>query len=164
MRCVVDTSVWINLHNGNILLQALLLTNRGWEFYITDAVARELEEPSCKTLEQNGIKRYSLSDNQVSETETLRKQKRGLSVADASSIVAAQVLQALILTDERSLREKAQELQIEVHGTLWLLDQLVAAQLINNMTVRDALDRMIAAGAWFPREEVSRLKTRYNCP
>jgi predicted nucleic acid-binding protein len=164
LRCVVDTSVWINLHNGKILPQALSLTNRGWEFYMTDEVARELEEPSYEILEQNRVKRYSLSDNQVIETDMLQKQASNLSVEDASSIVATQALKTVILTDEQPLRQKAQELQIEVHGTLWLLDQLVAAQLINDETVCDAIARMIAANAWFPKQEVNRLKTRYNCP
>jgi len=156
--------VCINLHKGSILPKALLLTNEGWEFYLTDSIARELKEPSCDILEQLGVKRYSLSEREVAEIQALRKQKRALSVADASSVVAARALGALILTDERSLREKAQELQIEVHGTLWLLDQLVAAQLINDETVCDAVARMIAANAWFPKQTVNRLKTRYNCP
>jgi predicted nucleic acid-binding protein len=93
-----------------------LLTNEGWEFYLTDSIARELKEPSCDILEQLGVKRYSLSEREVAEIQALRKQKRALSVADASSVVAARALGALILTGERSLREKAQELALLRRG------------------------------------------------
>jgi predicted nucleic acid-binding protein len=160
----VDTSVWINLHNGSLLLQALSLTNKGWRFYVTQLVARELRDPSGEILEQWGVKRYSLSNKEIREIETLRKQKPALSSADASVIVAAKALGVSILTDERLLREKAKELGINVHGTLWLLDQMIKNQLIDNDVLCDALDKMIDAGARFPEDEVKRLKTHYNCP
>ena len=164
MHCVVDTSVWINLHNGSLLLQALSLIDNGWGFYVTQLVARELKNPSVKILEQQGVKRYSLSNKEIRESETLRKQKPALSSADASVIVAAKALGVSILTDERLLREKAKELGMDVHGTLWLLEQMVENRLVDNDVLCEALDKMSDAGARFPKDEVKRLKTHYNCP
>lgn len=131
---------------------------------MTQLVARELRDPSSEILEQGGVERYSLSNNEIRESETLRKQKPALSSADASVIVAAKALRVSILTDERLQREKAKELGISVHGTLWLLEQLVAAQLIDSATLCSALNRMLAASARFPEDEVKRIKTHYNCP
>lgn len=155
--------MWINLHNGSLLLRVLSLADEGWEFYVTGLVVQELEQPPWETLRQQGVKCYSLSDTQVGKSERLQKQKSTLSLADASVIVAAQALGTLMLTDERSQRKKAEELKIEVHGTLWLLEQLVAAQLIDSATLCSALNRMLAAGARFPKDSVRSLKTRYNC-
>jgi predicted nucleic acid-binding protein len=164
LHCVVDTSVWISLYKAGVLPEALRLTNKGWVFLVTDAVARELQEPSYDALAEQGVRYYPLLDEANSEVEALVQTELVLSEADASAVVAAQAVSALILTDDRPLREKAQKLRIQVHGTLWLLEQLVAARLIDDATLCLALERMMAAGRRLPTQVVSRLKTRYNCP
>jgi len=163
LHCVVDTSVWISLHKAGILPEALLLINKGWVFLVTDAIERELQEPTYEALAAQGVRYYPLSEEANSRVQALTQTELALSEADASAVVAAQAVSALILTDDRPLREKAQELRIQVHGTLWLLEQLVKAQLIDDAALCLALERMMAAGRRFPPHLVSRLKAHYNC-
>jgi predicted nucleic acid-binding protein len=164
LRYIVDTSVWISLHKGDIIPQVLLLTNKGWDFLITNFVALELQEPSSQTLIQQGVQLYPLSKTEVAAVEIMVGETPALTQADASLIVVAHTLNATILADDKVLREKAGELRVKVHGTLWLLEQLVAAQLIDSDTLCDALEKMIAAKRRFPKQAVNRLRTRYNCP
>jgi hypothetical protein len=101
LHCVVDTSVWISLYKAGVLPEALRLTNKGWVFLVTDAVARELQEPSYDALAEQGVRYYPLLDEANSEVQALVQTELVLSEADASAVVAAQAVSALILTAHR---------------------------------------------------------------
>lgn len=101
MHCVVDTSVWISLHTAGVLPNALQLIHRGWTFCVTEFIARELREPDFQSLAAQGVQLHTLSTQELLAPPQMLTQFPMLSAADTSLIVAAQTLEATILTDER---------------------------------------------------------------
>jgi hypothetical protein len=59
-----------------------------------------------------------------------------------------------LLTGDRNLRELAQMSGIEVHGTLWLLEELMTHRLITFTQASTGLDAMRRAGSRLPVGEV----------
>jgi hypothetical protein len=75
---------------------------------------------------------------------------------DLLALVLAQRENGVFLTDDRRLRELAGVRDVEVHGTLWVLDRMVAHSFVRPEQALRALDTMVRMGCRFPREEVDR--------
>ena len=67
-----------------------------------------------------------------------------------------------LLTNDKPLRDIATEAGIEVHGTLWILDNMVCLNLISPGDAVDALESMIAKGSRFPPLECDRRMKRWG--
>ncbi|MBN1919253.1 MAG: PIN domain-containing protein [Verrucomicrobia bacterium] len=160
-RIVTDSTIWIDLSCGGVIAQALGLDV---EFLAPDAILRELRDPSGLHLVELGVRSIELSAEQVDEALTLLESNRSLSVQDAFACVLAHSLGAMLLTGDRRLRRIAEARTIEVHGTLWLLTQMVDKELLRRTEAADALDLMRAAGSRVPAEEADRLLTLWRKP
>jgi len=94
-----------------------------------------------------------LSGEQVEEVAFLREQYHALSANDLSAFVLAKSLRGTLLTGDRLLRRLAEQEKVPVHGTLWLLDQLVESSVISTGRAAEALKRMLSCRSRFPKEE-----------
>lgn len=114
MRYVADSSVWISLHKGLILDHFFHLM---WVGILPDLVLEELIEPSGKEIESRGVMRTILTGLELQEVTRLATLYLDTSVEDLSALVLTKRENAILLTDDRSLREAATEEGIETHGT-----------------------------------------------
>ena len=80
----------------------------------------------------------------------LRSRYRSTSVNDLFALVLAQHLGVILLTSDRHLREAAAKEQVAVHGTLWVLDEMVRLALISPIRAADALDIMLTNSRRLP--------------
>jgi len=67
----------------------------------------------------------------------------GLSDTDVSVIYLAERLDAIVLTGDGRLRHLSEVRQLEVHGTLWIFDQLVEAEIMSGKVAAQKLDYLI---------------------
>jgi predicted nucleic acid-binding protein len=132
-------------------------------FYIPDLLVIELKRPSADHLTRVGLVVYTLTGEQLIEIVELRGTYSALSLPDIATFVMAQALSIGLLTGERRLRELAQVAGIEVHGTLWLLGELLRHGFINHAQACAALQAMLHAGRRLPKTEVSNLRLRWGC-
>ena len=160
MHCVTDSSTWINLKNAGLLKEALRLP---FVWLIPDVILEEeLDDPSGKWLEEQGVQRCELSGPQVELVAEMAVRYLRPSRNDLFALVQAKEEGSLLLTDDGPLRKAACAEGVQVHGTLWVLDQLLSQALINKRTAAERLRRMIKAGARFPAEEVARRLLRWE--
>jgi predicted nucleic acid-binding protein len=75
------------------------------------------------------------------------------SLADVSCYLVAKTQGMPLLTGDSRLRKQAAKDGVLVHGALWLLDQLVAHELIATAHAAAALQAMLNAGARLPQAE-----------
>ena len=68
----------------------------------------------------------------------------------------------MLITGDNNLRTAGEEQGVEVHGTLWLLDQLHANGHLPDSAAHNALKRMVDEGSWLPKEEVQKRLTRWR--
>ncbi len=147
---IVDANILIDLHVGGSLSEFFRLPFR---FVTPDVVLAELVEPDGETLVVRGLERAELSGKQVLAVAELRARYRWVSVRDLFALVLAQALGTTLLTGDRHLRQAADVEGVAVHGTLWLLDEMVRLGVVPPGQAAQALERMLARGSRLPHDE-----------
>jgi hypothetical protein len=71
-------------------------------------------------------------------------EETGLSVTDASVLFLEIREEAILLSGDKQLREQARLRTVAVHGTLWIMDQLVAAGILVGPVAADRLETLMA--------------------
>ncbi len=155
-RCVLDTNVPIDFHWGEMLEALFALP---FDFLAPDVVVAELEVPDGQELLALGLRSLSLDGEQVSEVMTLAARHRRPSVNDLFALVLARTRGATLLTGDRALRDLAEAEGVDVHGTLWLLDELVRLKVATPWEASAGLNLMLDHGSRLPERE-SRLRIR----
>lgn len=67
----------------------------------------------------------------------------GMSETDMSVIYLAIREEAMVLSNDRLVRTSAKVRQLEMHGTLWIMDQLVNEALLNPNVAADRLEALM---------------------
>lgn len=128
MACVIvnDASCLIDLHKGRLLHAMLSLP---FSFVVPLPVrASELLDFTAqewRVLDDGGMQTFDLSPDAVGQALELKAKRAQLSANDCFCLVTAlHHEEAVLLTGDRQLRRSAMDMNVEVHGVLWLLDRL----------------------------------------
>jgi predicted nucleic acid-binding protein len=159
LRCVVDTSLLIDLYVGEVLSAAFCLP---FTLAAPDVIVEELVEPDGRALVARGLSPIELSGAEVERVFHICARFRNVSVNDLFALVAAESRGATLLTSDRHLRTAAEALGIQVHGTLWLLEEMVGHRLVSAFAAAEAVERMLKRGRRLPRRECLRLLTDWR--
>lgn len=127
-QCVIDTNIIFDFWCCGLLE---LLLGIGTTLVTTDLVAAELCDPPRPLVTSLGLTVASLSGAQLLEIQTLEERVPQTSMVDRSALVLARDHGLTLLTGDSALRMCAEELGIEVHGTLYILDEMVGTGLID---------------------------------
>ncbi len=73
---------------------------------------------------------------------------------DLFALVLSREIEAILLTGDGSLREAAEREGVQVHGTIWLLDQMVEHEIIDKQERAASLKLMVESGSRLPWEEI----------
>lgn len=147
---ISDTNIWIDFDHAGLLdaLFALPFT-----FVSTDFVVGELNDSASAGLLARGLVVETLDEAAVAQLFGLMDQHNNSSLADVSCYLVAKRKGRPLLTGDGRLRKQAAKDGLEVRGALWLLDQLVAHDLIAAAHAAAALQAMLDAGARLPHAE-----------
>lgn len=158
---VSDTSVIIDLERGELLESVFQLTV---DFAVPDLLFhRELAGPLGDRLLALGLRVEELSPGEVQGATVLRRADASLSLPDTFAFALAQGRQWTLLTGDAGLRRTAEAHALDVHGTLWVLDQLEAQGACSLQVLAAGLAK--ASGhprCRLPRAEVNARLTRYR--
>ncbi len=159
LRCVVDASVLIDLTRGGIL-EMLFRLEADW--MISDLAIEELRDPSLETLLALGLRVMEFSGQDILKIISLGQEYPALSLPDRAHLALAERERAILLSGDRHLRVAAQALDVTVHGTLWLLDELVKAGLLLPSQATHALRQMLRQGSRLPKEACEKRLQRWE--
>jgi predicted nucleic acid-binding protein len=145
--CVIDTNILIDLQAGRILRPIF-----GLALYLmtTDLLLEEFRGSDLAQLEDRGLIRCELAPADVEELARLRAQYTRLSIPDLSALVLAHKTRSMLLTGEADLRSIAQRRGLTVHGTLWVLDEMIRCGLVPRLVASKALQRMMQGNSRLP--------------
>lgn len=153
----------ILVNDANILIDLLKLDlidhffDLDYEFHVTDFVMAEIQEENTGKLDvliQNGkLMKRVFEFDEMGRISDLESKHPGLSIADCSCLYLAGGLSAVLLTGDAALRKNAERHNINVHGLLWVFDQLVNHSIVTRKTARDKLKMMMATNPRLPSEE-----------
>ncbi len=147
---VVDANIFIDLRTGDVLEDFFRLPHA---IVTPDIICTELLVPPCDHLLALGLRTVSLPGDQMQEAAQLQQEKyRGLSIADLSVLFLARGMNTILLTGDGLLRKIAASNGVVVHGTLWILEHMIAHSVLTYKKAAQALRQMIAQDCHLPIE------------
>ncbi len=152
-RFVIDTNVLIDFAVGGILRELFRLEA---EWMIPDLALQEIHQPEPSLLRQLGLSVLELTGAEVAQVSALRESYLALSVADLALLVLALREGAILITGDKGLRTAALSQRVVVHGTLWLMDELVMRGVLDKRSASGALRTMQANQRRLPQRECQR--------
>lgn len=167
-QIVTDTCFWKDLSAGGILFKPFELK---YKWAVTDFIAFELKKwlPHLgDNLYSKGLLKLDLDGDLVQKVNTLnaeqsRSTRKKLSLADISCLVIAEFAGLTLVTSEKELTYIGRKLGFNVHGTLWVLDQMVEVENIlePSSSVR-AIKMMLEKKRRLPKAECKRRLKKWS--
>lgn len=132
MRIIVnDANILIDLIELELLPHFFELD---YEFQTTDLLIDEILEDQYHSLlpyiDQGSLSIQEMNEDDIIEINILERANPSLSPQDCSAFYHASRLNATLLTSDNSLRRFAAMNKIEIHGHLWVFDQMVNSKTI----------------------------------
>ena len=156
---ISDTNIWIDLRNAGLLdaMFDLPLT-----LCCTDFVLSELKDFDHQHLLARGLVVETLDELATAALFPLMQAHNNSSLADLSCYRLSQQTGSALLTGDGRLRKQAKADGLQVHGALWLLDQMVMHQIIEPKNAATSLQSMLDSGAWLPMDDCQKRLTLWN--
>lgn len=156
MRIAVqDANVFIDLELAGLFD---LWFQLGVETHTTDLIKSELEdgdhEQTLTYFESGQIKEHGLSFEELVQVSALEQDVGSKAkFNDCSVLFLAVKLDAMLISGDKALRKAGCARQVEVHGTLWIIDQLVAGKIITGEIAAAKLKLLMSLKRYLPAEE-----------
>src|SRR5579864_4023374 len=136
---ISDASVLIDIECGELTSAMFSLP---WQFAVPDILfAEELAERHGHLL-RFGLISKTMSGDLVAEAYGLHQKYIKPSVNDMLALTLAKHEGCQLLTGDKALREVAKELNVEVHGTIWLVEEMLQGEKITVDVARVAFQKM----------------------
>ena len=166
MRIVVsDSSCLIDLRKGSLLEVFLRLP---YEFLIPNTLFEEellkFTDAQKSALLEGGLKVVDLPGERVIRAQQVVQTVPHLSVHDGFAFALAESHPGcVLLSGDGELRKFASEHAVEVHGILWILDELHRCALATSSRLESALNLFASdATVRLPPKEVAACLKRYR--
>lgn len=131
MKIVVnDANILIDLCKLDMLEAFFRLQ---YDFHVVDDVWEELNSQHQILLRPYiQAKRLVVVEDTVEITDILqiKQQRNQLSIPDCTSLLYAKEQKSILLTSDKNLRTTADQHKVEVHGHLWVFDNLVDDKIL----------------------------------
>ncbi len=159
MLLISDANILIDIENGLLTPAVFRLSS---EIAVPDILFElELRERYSHLLDA-GLKIKSLTPESVKKTESLTAQYPRPSMMDHSALALAIQEQCPLLTGDKDLRIAAKKENVEVHGTIWIVEQLLNQKLIQLHRAKDGFDIMKAKGSRLPWTDADKLINKWE--
>lgn len=157
--CILDASVAIDLLRGDIVLEFdTLPLNVGIPDVILAEVVEE-EELTGLTFEI-----VEFTGEQVLEAARLKGNTNNISTPDLFAFIAARERADILLTGDAELRQLAETEGIQVHGVLWVLDELVHERILVPLRAARALRDILDGNSFLPKVDCELRFRRWGAP
>ena len=116
-----------------------------YDFHFVDAVWEELNTQQKTQLQPYiNTKRLILVKKPVETSDIfqIKKQRHQLSIPDCTSLLYAKRLKSILLTSDKNLRITASQHGIDVHGHLWVFDNMVTTEILTKKAAAAKLHKL----------------------
>lgn len=162
---VNDTNIFIDLHSVGLLEEMCRLP---YEIHTVDLVVAEIADADQRRIFDELVARGEISvdgftaDEVIEIVEEHSSVYGNLSIPDCSVCYFARKHNVPMLTGDRRLRRYAEEQSIEVHGILFIFDELVRHDIISTSMAADRLEELFAINARLPKAEIRERINRWK--
>ena len=162
---VNDTNIFIDLHSVGLLEEMCRLP---YEIHTVDFVVAEIADADQRRIFDELVDRGEIyvdgftADEVIEIVEEHSSVSGNLSIPDCSVCYFARKHNVPMLTGDRRLRRYAEEQSIEVHGILFIFDELVRHDIISTSMAADRLEELFAINARLPKAEIRERINRWR--
>lgn len=150
---ITDTNIWIDLDHGELLE---LIFHLPYQICAADFAKAEIRSIDVTVLERQGLIFQGLDKTLMAELLSLRQRKTAIAIADLEAFLLAREQGAVLVTGDRNLARLAMDEGLEVHGLLWLMDEMVQIGVLRPLRAAASLSTIIDRGARLPADECDR--------
>jgi rRNA-processing protein FCF1 len=151
---IQDANILIDLIKANLFTHCMQL---GYRFYTTDIILEELYEEQAALIHPFILSKVfqviPISQEELIEIKEQTLFHPRLSEQDCSAFYYAQKLNALLITGDKYLKEKALTSGLEAHGILWIFDELVFHDILTKTDAINSLRVLMTKNKRLPFEE-----------
>jgi hypothetical protein len=147
---VTDTNIWIDLDHGGLLE---LMFQLPYQICTADFARVEIRSVDIAILERYGLIFQELGKELIAELFRLRQHKAAMAIADLAAFLLAREQGAVLVTGDRNLVRFAIDAGVDVHGLLWLMDEMIRLGVLEPGKGADSLKIILEYGARLPAEE-----------
>ncbi len=155
---ISDASVLIDIECGELTSAMFSLH---WQFAVPDILFSEELAERHGHLSQFGLLSKTMSGELIAEAYKLRQKYMRTSVNDLLALTLAKHENCQLLTSDKALREVAKKLNMKVHGTIWLVEQMLQNNKITSEVARVSFQQMQNSGSRLPWIEVEKMLSKF---
>lgn len=155
---ISDANVLIDIEFGDFTSSIFLLP---YDITVPDVLfEQEMKERHSQLLDL-GLKVKSLTAEAVQQVHQLIAKHSQPSVLDHFALALALQEKCPLLTGDKALARAARSENVEVHGTLWLIERLLDAGRINSHQAKQGFENMKTMKSRLPWGDVETMLARY---
>ena len=121
--------------------------------FVLSEINKEQRQFVMPLVKEGLLKIDNAGEQEIIDIYNLSNRVKALSVADCSVFLLAERLRATILTGDGYLRRYSTKHDIEVHGILWIFDQLLESNVISKSSAINKLLLLIDKNSRLPKSE-----------
>jgi rRNA-processing protein FCF1 len=155
---ITDTNVLFDVIKTGVLPEFFSL---GYDICTTVFVIEEIKQATQKELVETYIRSNQLTvfeftgediDDIVSFDE-VRSLKR---FTDKSVIWKSLQLNCPMLTGDNKMKKIAESIGIEVHGSIWIIEELLNSRMISEARAIELYEHLMEINSWLPKDEIEK--------
>jgi rRNA-processing protein FCF1 len=160
-----DANLFIDLHEIALTEKFFQLP---FSFHTTQLILSELEQEQLHKLQPfldaEILIVMHLNREEIESLGSLTTQSKKLSRQDLSIYFYAKQIgeNCLILTGDNRLRKEAERQGIEVHGILWVFQQMIDEKILTAQKAIDKLMELERVNFWLPKVECHKMKEEWK--
>lgn len=151
MLLISDANILIDMEEGRVLELMFRLPER---FAVPNILYEEELMNRHAALPARGLLILEVRGEFVEEAQRLRTLYKRPSMNDLLALALAKQEKCPLLTGDSRLRDAAEVEQVEVKGTLWLMERLWTEGLLDLAALRQTYDLMLQCGRRLPAAEI----------
>jgi len=161
---ITDTNVFFDIIGINALPEFFSLP---YEICTTDFVVNEILRTQQREqieifIRAKKLTVFKLTEIEVDEVKAFKTIRIFKGLTDKTVLWKAKQLNSPLLSGDGKLRKEAQEQGIKVHGSIWVVENLVINQLIEKHNAVILLEKLKETNSSLPTDEIDKLIKKYN--
>ena len=161
---ITDVSVLFDLFNVGVLSEFFGLDI---EIYTTDFIYNEILQSDEKNefelfVGSGQLKILVVEDTEQETISNLELTYQIDQLRIKQHLYKAMQMECILLTCDDKLKKEAIKQKLEVHGSIWIIDQLVENDKIDTKRAIEVIVSLKTTNAWLPVDELDRRLNKYK--
>ncbi len=161
---ITDTNVFFDIISIGVLPEFFALD---YDISTTDFVINEILKSHQKEQIESFIRAkrlnvFKLTADEIDEIRNFVTKRFFKGITDKTVLWKSYQLKCLLLTGDKKLRNEAADLEIEVHGSIWVINELFEKNIVSKAKGVELLEKLKLLNASLPHDDIDRLIVKFK--